>query len=50
MLLMTLGVIFFFIGTFKKDNRFYKAILGCVLFDVVFWIIYAVEMLVLVKL
>jgi glycosyltransferase involved in cell wall biosynthesis len=39
MLLMTLGVVFFFIGVFKNDKRFFKAILGCVLFDVVFWII-----------
>ena len=44
MLLMTLGIVFFFIGVFKNDKRFFKAILGCVLFDVVFWILYFGEL------
>jgi len=33
---MTLGLIFFFIGVFKNDKRFYKAILGCVVFDAIY--------------
>lgn len=44
MLLMTLGLIFFFIGVFKNDKRFFKAILGCLVFDIVFWIIYFAQL------
>lgn len=44
MLLMTLGLAFFFIGVFKNDKRFFKAILGCLVFDIVFWIIYFVQL------
>lgn len=43
MLLMTLGLAFFFVGVFKNDKRFFKAILGCLVFDIVFWIIYFVQ-------
>lgn len=49
MLLMTLGVVFFFIGVFKNDKRFFKAVLGCVLFDVVFWILYFGELYIFPK-
>lgn len=44
MLLMTLGLTFFFVGVFKNDKRFYKAIWGCLVFDIVFWIIYFVQL------
>ena len=54
MLLMTLGLVFFFIGVFKNDKRFFKAILGCLVFDIVFWIIYFAQLyfipLILIKL
>ena len=50
MLLMTLGIVFFFIGCFKSDKRFFKAIWGCVLFDAIFWVLYAFVILVLPKL
>lgn len=43
MLLMTLGLVFFFIGVFKNDKRFFKAILGCLAFDIIFWLIYFAE-------
>ena len=47
---MTLGIVFFFIGCFKSDKRFFKAILGCVLFDIIFWILFAFVVFVLPKL
>lgn len=50
MLLMTLGIVFFFIGCFKSDKRFFKAIWGCVLFDIIFWILFAFEVWVFPKL
>ena len=50
MLTMTLGIVFFFIGCFKSDKRFFKAIWGCVLFDVIFGAFYAVEFFVFPRL
>ena len=38
MLLMTLGLIFYFIGVFKNDERYFRAIYGCLAFDGIFWL------------
>lgn len=44
MLLMTLGLIFGLIGVFKNDKRFFKAIIVCIIFDIVFWVFYFGEL------